>query len=259
MRANARPRPRPGPAAPRTLSFDIGGTGLKAALLDAKGRMISTRLHVATPHPAPPEAVLRLLCDMARALPQFDRISAGFPGVVRAGHVLTAPHLDTDAWRGFDLAGALEERLGKPARVLNDAEVQGFGVIAGRGLECVLTLGTGFGSALFQDGKLAPHLELGRHPIRGKKTYDDYLGAAALQAKGRKRWNRHVAKAIAIVRALINFDRLYLGGGNATHVDIDLPKDVEIVSNTAGITGGVRLWDADEDAFFAPAAAKQVL
>lgn len=241
------------PDAARTLSFDIGGTGIKAALLDEAGRMVSERLHAATPHPGTPGHVVKLLMSMAHALAAFDRISVGFPGVVRAGRVLTAPNLGTRAWHGFHLAEALRQGLKKPVRVLNDAEVQGFGVIEGRGLECVLTLGTGVGSALFQYGRLAPHLELGQHPIRKRKTYDDYIGHAALEAKGRKKWNRRVRKAIGIVRSLVNFDRLYLGGGNARQLDIELPRDVRIVSNLAGITGGARLWDADEDDIFAQA------
>jgi polyphosphate glucokinase len=237
----------------RTLAYDIGGTGIKGAVLDARGEMISPRIHLATPHPATPANVMAMLLEIAQAVPAFERVSAGFPGVVRAGRILSAPNLGTDAWRGFRLAEALAEHLGKPVRVLNDAEVQGFGVIAGQGLECVLTLGTGVGSALFQHGRLAPHLELGQHPIRNNKTYDDYLGRRALKEQGRKRWSRRVQKAIGIVRTLVNFDKLYLGGGNARHLEIELPRDVEIVSNRAGITGGVRLWDAEEAVIFAQA------
>jgi polyphosphate glucokinase len=151
--------------------------------------------------------------------------------------------LGTSYWRDFPLVARLEQRWQKPARMLNDAEVQGFGVIAGKGLECVLTLGTGFGSAVYRDGELMPHLELGQHPVWKSKTYDQYLGAAALKRKGRIRWNRRVKRMLVIVRTLLNFDRLYLGGGNARKIDFELPADVTIVSNEAGITGGIRLWD----------------
>ena len=236
---------------PYTLAIDIGGTHLKAAVLDRLGHERMARVDAPTPHPAPPSAVVALLASMARALPPFDRIAVGFPGVVDGGRVITAPNLGTSQWHGFALANALARRLGKPARVLNDAEVQGLGVIAGTGLECVLTLGTGFGSALYRDGELMPHLELGQHPAWQSRTYDRYVGAAALRAVGAARWNRRVQRAIGLVRTLLNFDRLYLGGGNAARIAFELPPDVKVVSNEAGITGGVRLWDARLDAHFA--------
>lgn len=236
---------------PSTLAIDIGGSHLKASVLAADGRLAASPQHVVTPRPATPERVLRALRRLAAHLPKFDRISAGFPGAIRDGVVITAPHLGSGDWHGFPLAEALAKRLGKPARVLNDAEVQGFGVIEGRGLECVLTFGTGLGSAIFWHGRPAPHLELSQHPLHGGKTYDDYLGDAALHAKGKKKWNRHVARAIDVVRTLVNFDRLYLGGGNARKIDLDLPSEVRIVANVAGITGGIELWRAGNDDLFA--------
>jgi polyphosphate glucokinase len=229
-------------ANPRTLAIDIGGTGLKAAVLDAAGVMTTERLRVATPHPSPPALVVDTLAALVAPLPAFDRISVGFPGVVREGRIVTAPHLGTDLWRGFDLAMVLADRLGKPARVLNDAEVQGLGLIGRHGLECVLTLGTGLGSAVFWHGRLAPHLELSQHPISRTRTYDQYVGEAALEAKGRKQWNERVKRVIATVETLLNYDHLYLGGGNAAKLTIDLPRNVSIGSNNAGITGGVGLW-----------------
>ena len=234
-----------------TLALDIGGTGLKAGLLDAHGAMVGDRARVATPHPSPPGVVVPALVKLAKGLGAFDRVSVGFPGVVRGGTVLTAPNLGSDAWAGFDLAGALQQQLGKPVRLLNDATVQGLGVIAGKGLECVITLGTGFGFALYQDGRLAPHLELSQHIIRGKQTYDEYLGVAAAKRVGRKRWLRRVHRMLVQLRVLVNFDTLYIGGGDARLIDFVLPADVHVVSNDAGITGGVRLWDKALDESFA--------
>ncbi len=156
---------------------------------------------------------------MTQGLPAFDRVSAGFPGAVRDGRIITAPHFPHGAWAGFDLAGALAEALGKPTRVLNDAEVQGFGVISGKGLEMVLTLGTGAGTALFQDGRLAPHLEFAHHPVRGKKTYNQYVGRDALKKIGGKRWNKRVGRVIEILHALVHYDVLYIGGGNSKRIE----------------------------------------
>jgi polyphosphate glucokinase len=232
---------------PFTLAIDIGGSNLKAAVFDRSADMLAARVRVPTPRPATPRRVLRALASLAASLPAFDRVSVGFPGAVRDGRTLTAPNLDNLAWHGFDLAGALTERLGKPVRVLNDADVQGFGVIEGQGLECVLTLGTGMGFALFRNGHLMPHLELGQHPAPNEKSYDRYVGDAALRRKGRRRWNRRVGKAIETIRTLVNYDTLYLGGGNATKVSLDLPGNVRVVANIAGLIGGTRLWDAELD------------
>ena len=239
---------------PTTLAIDIGGTRLKAGLLDPAGRMVAGPSRIDTPSKPVPEAVVGALIGIAKPLGNFDRISVGFPGVVRQGQVLTAPNLGTEAWRNFPLAATLTEKLGKPTRMFNDAEVQGLGVISGKGLECVITLGTGLGFALFQDGRPAPHLELSQHPIHNNKTYDEYIGVAAYRKVGRKRWNRRLRRVLNCITTLVGFDTLYIGGGDAKKVDIELPANVRIVSNDAGITGGVKLWDQALDPLFAAAA-----
>lgn len=235
------------PTGPLTLAIDVGGTRLKAGILAPTGIMSAGPDRVDTPHPATPAAVVDALVDLVRPLRPFDRISIGFPGVVRDGRVLTAPNLGTQPWHGFPLADTLAEKLGAPARLENDATVQGLGVITGHGVECVITLGTGMGFALFHDGSPAPHLELSQHPVHGGKTYDHYIGNAVLRAVGRKRWNRHVRRAIDNINTLTSCDTLFIGGGNAKYVQLELPATVQIVSNQAGITGGIRLWDAVSD------------
>ncbi len=245
------PRKKPGGAgAPRTLAVDIGGSRIKASVLDATGEMIVPRLLAKTPEKPDPEAVLAAILTLARQLPAFDRISAGFPGVLRGGEVVTAPNLGTGRWAGFDLGAALSERFGRPARVLNDAAVQGLGAVKGHGLECAMTLGTGIGCALFRDGRLLLHLEIGQHRARKKLTYDAYIGQAALDAIGTTAWNARLARSVDAMLSLTACDVLYVGGGNARHIARDLPANVEIVSNAAGVTGGVRLWDRDLDPLF---------
>ena len=133
--------------------------------------------------------------------------------------------------------------------MLNDASIQDLGVITGRRLECVLTLGTG-ALLLFRAREIAPHLELSQHPIRKHKTYDEYVGKAALESVGRRRWSKRVHKIVAILEAVIAYDMLYIGGGNAELIEPLLPAKVKIVSNVAGITGGVRLWDRRMDQAF---------
>jgi polyphosphate glucokinase len=204
--------------------------------------MLVDRVRVPTPDDASPRRVVPLIVKLVKTLPAFDRVSVGFPGVVRDGRVLTAPNLGNKGWKGFDLAGALGRALGKPVRVANDADVQGLAVIEGKGVEIVITLGTGFGTGLYLDGRLAPHLELSHHRFRKGETYDEHLGNAARKRVGRKKWNRRVQKAIRNLRSLTNFDRLYVGGGNAKKIDFELDPDVRIVSNDAGIKGGIVLW-----------------
>ena len=235
---------------PKTLALDVGGTRLKGGLLGAGGGMIGDRQRVDTPKPAPPDVVVPLLAGLAAKLPGFERVSVGFPGVVHDGVVVTAPNLGTPAWAGFDLAGALQAKLGRPVRVLNDASVQGLGVIAGHGLECVITLGTGFGFALYQDGKLLPHLEMSQHPAHKDMNYDQYVGNAALKAIGAEKWQRRVRRVIDQLEILINYDALLIGGGNAKVVAFQLPAKVRLVDNAAGILGGVRLWDPMQDQAF---------
>jgi polyphosphate glucokinase len=180
--------------------------------------------------------------------------------MVRNGLILSAPHFVTKngpgtaideklvaAWSKFDLATALSNALGKPTKVANDADIQGAAVVKGQGLEVVITLGTGFGSALFMDGHLMPHLELAHQPFRKDETYNDQLGELARKNKGDEAWNKRVREAMANVDELFFFDHLYIGGGNARRINRDelgaILERITIVDNTAGILGGIKLWE----------------
>jgi len=227
---------------PITMSIDIGGSGLKAMLLDSAGSPVSERQRVLTPAVATPDLVLDALDELRALLPDFDRVSVGFPGVVKHGSTLEAFNLHPD-WAGFPLQGELAKRWKKPVRVGNDADVAGYGAIVGHGVELVITLGTGMGGALFTNGHLCPGLELGHH-IWGKKgmTYEDYLGRRGIDRFGKKEWNKLLKQAIRDIEKLFNYDQLYLGGGNTKKIDFELPPNVKIVSNESGLLGGVVLW-----------------
>jgi polyphosphate glucokinase len=226
----------------RTLCIDVGGTGIKAIVLDAAGEPLTERVRVHTPQPATPEAVVAAIDRMVETLGAFDRVSLGFPGVVHAGVTRTAPHLHP-SWAGFPLQSHLAARTGgKPVRVLNDAVIHGLGVIERRGLEAVITLGTGLGCCLYNDGHPF-QLELGHHPFGKGKVYEELVGNAALEEAGPKKWNRRVRKAIVRMEALFNYQRLYIGGGNARLLEREsLPGNVTVVDNDAGLLGGIRLW-----------------
>ena len=225
----------------RTLAVDIGGSGTKVIVLDEAGEKLTERARVETPQPATPEAVIEAIAQLSTSQGEFDRVSVGFPGVVHNGVIGSAVNLD-ESWVGCDLASALSKQLQKPVRVANDADVQGLGAIKGEGVELVITLGTGFGSALFVDGKLVPNLEMGHHRFRKGDTYEEQLGRAALEDVGKKQWNSRLEKAIASLRHLFNFDHLYIGGGETKKITFDLPDDVSRVPNILGLLGGINLW-----------------
>lgn len=247
---------RPTPEHPFTLAVDIGGTGLKASVLDAGGAMVADRVKIPTPYPLPPDKLVASLTKLVAPLPAAERASVGFPGMVRGGVVLSAPHFTTVSgpgsdidhhlvkrWERFDLAAALSREFGIPTKAANDADIQGAAVIRGDGLELVVTLGTGFGTGLFYNGELLPHLEIAHQPFRKGEDYDEQLGEVTRKEIGETRWNKRVMKAIDNMRALTQFDHLYIGGGNSRRVlRRHLPDDVTVVDNTAGILGGIRLW-----------------
>lgn len=225
----------------RTLAVDIGGSGIKVIVLDKDGNPQTERARVETPKPAKPEAVINAIAQLATTQGEFERVSVGFPGVVRGGVTETAVNLDPE-WIGFALDKVLSERLGKPVRAINDADMQGLGAISGQGVELVITLGTGFGSALFLDGKLVPNLEIAHHQFRKGETYEEQLGRRTLDDIGSKKWNSRLEKAIASLQHLFNYDFLYLGGGEAKRVTLELPSNVKIIPNMSGLLGGIALW-----------------
>ena len=247
---------------PYTLAIDIGGTGLKANVLGAGGTFVADRVKIPTTYPMTPEGMVEQLSGLAGKLPEADRVSCGFPGMVRNGHVLSAPHFVTghgpgtqvlpelvSAWSGFALASALSAAIGKPCRVANDADVQGAAVVQGKGFEAVLTLGTGVGTAFFMDGRMLPHFEFAHQEFRKGENFNEQLGEPVRKKIGDKRWNNRVRKAIAYFDALTFFDHLFIGGGNAPRINRrDLGAILEritVVDNSAGILGGIKLWDAD--------------
>ena len=116
-------------------------------------------------------------------------------------------------------------------------------MIEGKGVEAVITLGTGMGFGLYVDGRYVPNIELAHHPFKKGKTYEERVGNAALDKTGKKRWTKRVLEVIAQLEPILNYRVLYLGGGNSRHLTVDdLPKNVIIVDNVAGLLGGIRLW-----------------
>ena len=241
-----------------TLAIDVGGSGLKASVLDVNGQMIADRVRIETPYPCPPTLLVDKLTELKSQLPEANRASVGFPGLVRSGRVLNIPSLSrleyggprdeamANMWHNYDLATALADAFGIPVKVANDADVQGCAVVDGTGFEFVMTLGTGCGTAVFHEGQLLPHMELSHAPSGFGGDFDDYIGNATRKEIGNKRWRKRVGKAMKTFDDFLFFDRIYIGGGNAKHLNVtDLGPKAKIVANTAGILGGIRIWDME--------------
>lgn len=226
----------------KILCIDVGGSHIKATILNFNGDFLQKYEREDTPNPPSPEKVVKLIVELARRFPQYDKVTAGFPGYVKYGVIKTAPKLGNKMWNDYDLQKELESLLGKPTLVINDADLQGLSLAEGTGVEMLITLGTGFGSAVLQDGMLMPHLEMSQHPVTKNKNYNDYLGQAALDKVGKKKWNKRLKKVIEILKTVFNYDHLYISGGSAKIIDFKLDDNISIADNREGIKGGMILW-----------------
>ncbi len=230
----------------KILSVDIGGSHIKATILNSRGELQMEYARVPTPLPANPANVIATIKNLVQKFPEYNKVSVGFPGYVKDGTVITAPNLGTEFWENINMRKNLEDELGKPVRVVNDADMQGLGVVSGKGFEMVITLGTGFGTAILQDGYLLPHLELAHHPITKNTTYDDYIGDEAYEKEGKEKWNKRMEKVLKVLKTVFNYDYLYIGGGNAKNLNFPLAANMKLITNKDGIKGGARLWVTPE-------------
>jgi polyphosphate glucokinase len=229
----------------KILSIDIGGSRIKATILDPEGNMLTDFHKTATPADPDPDNVVQAILELTGSFQESHRVSVGFPGYTRQGIIHTAPNLGTAKWEGINLTKLLSDVMNKPVRVLNDADMQGLGVIRGDGLEMVITLGTGFGTSLFLDGNLLPHLEVAHHPVSKGRTYDEYIGNRELLDVGLEKWNKRLQKAIGILKTVFNYDYLYIGGGNSKKISFKIEDNVTLVSNLDGIKGGAKVWQRE--------------
>lgn len=230
----------------KILTIDIGGSHVKATILDGSGTPVADYKRVDTPQPSTPANMMNTIKELVRNFSGYNKISVGFPGYVKNGVIKTAPNLGTPEWKDFNLQNELAAMLNQPAKVVNDADLQGIGVVSGKGLEMVITLGTGFGTALLLDGRLLPHLELAHHPVKTDRVYDEYVGEKAYENKGKDGWNNRIKKVINILKTVFNYDHLYISGGNAKNINFQLEENITIVTNKDGIKGGAKLWQQDD-------------
>jgi polyphosphate glucokinase len=214
----------------RVLAIDIGGSHVKMRVFGRRemrqfesGATLTPRRMVAQVH--------ELTGDWT-----YDAVSIGYPGVVLHGKVVVEPHNLGRGWVGFDFRKA----FGRPTRVLNDAAMQAIGSYDG-GRMLFLGLGTGLGSAMIVDGVVAP-MELAHLPFKKHRTYEEWVGEAALERLGGKKWRRAVAEVIEQLSGVLEADYVVIGGGNARKLK-RLPKNARLGSNDFAFLGGFRVWD----------------
>ena len=235
------------------MGIDIGGTGVKAALVDTQaGTMTTERVRLPTPQPATPAAVMAAIQQLQRQLRWQGPVGCGFPGLVKSGTVQRAPNLDS-SWIGYDLAGELRTQMKAPSAAIgNDADAAGlaeFRFGAGRGVTgsvMVVTLGTGIGSAVFRDGVLLPDTELGRLELRGKVA-EERAAASIRTKKGLswKKWAKRLDDYLVHVEYLIGVDLFIIGGGISKKPEKFFPYlqgvgcrvEAARLGNAAGIIG----------------------
>jgi len=213
----------------RILVVDVGGTHVKCAVSGGEVREFESGPTLT------PKRMTRELLAVTRDW-RFDAISIGYPGVVLHGRIVREPFNLGGGWVGFDFSAALK----RPVRLINDAAMQALGCYEG-GKMLFLGLGTGLGSALIVDGKVAP-MELGHLHCGPRKTYEDLVGEHARERAGNRRWRKRVRNIVESLQRALLPDYIVLGGGNARRLK-DLPPNVRRGDNSYAFAGGVRLWD----------------
>ena len=228
------------------LALDVGGSNIKAAVLDPAGEVVQDYIKEKTPEKAYPENIMESVDRLVTHFVDYERVSVGFPGVIKHGRVFSAPNLGNKHWHSVPFAEMLSNHLSKPVKIANDADVHALGVAKGKGFEMVITLGTGFGTAFLDNGRLLPHIELAHHPLKKGKDYDEYLGKKELKRIGEKKWNKRLKWVLEMLEDIFNCDTLYIGGGSADKITFPLGENVRIFSNREGIRGGALLWQQEK-------------
>jgi polyphosphate glucokinase len=226
----------------KILSIDIGGTYIKGTILNIEGEMQIGYQTVETPLMPGPQKLLAAIKTLIVDFPSFNRVSIGFPGFVKEGIVYTAPSIAPNKWKNINLKQILQDEFNCLVKIVNDADMQGLGVITCEGFEILITLGTGLGSAMYLNGNLLPHLELSQHPIGKGFIYDNYIGKKVFEDLGKIVWNQRVEEVLSVLKNVFNYDHLYIGGGNSRFITLNLDDNITLVSNEDGIKGGAVLW-----------------
>lgn len=244
----------------QALGIDIGGTGIKGAVVDLDtGQLVTERHRVPTPTPSTPHNVAKVIDEITAVHSWSGSVGATFPAVVKDGVAFSAANVD-HSWIGTDVDALFTEVTHCSVTVLNDADAAGvaevrFGAAVNvPGVVLLLTLGTGIGSALFLDGRLVPNTELGHLELDGH----DAESRAAASARDRdgltwEDWAGRVQDYLEYVERLFTPDLIVLGGGVSKkpekwlpHLHIRTPLRNAELRNNAGIVGAAMVaYEAD--------------
>jgi polyphosphate glucokinase len=213
------------------LVIDVGGTHVKA--------LVSGAQEPRKTESGPSMTAARMVKAVRRLAEgwKYDAVSIGYPGPVVHGRIATEPKNLGPGWVGFDFRAAFE----RPVKIVNDAAMQALGSYRGRRM-LFLGLGTGLGSAMIVDGDIEP-MELAHLPYRKGRTYEEYVGLAAMKRLGKRKWRKHVCRIIELLQTALEPDYVVLGGGNARKLGDKLPRGVRLGDNTNAFAGGFRLWE----------------
>jgi len=233
------------------LGIDIGGSGVKGAIVDTKkGEMLSERFRIPTPEPASPEAVSKVIKQIVEHFQWTGPIGAGYPGVVQNGLVRTAANVDT-SWINTNIEALLSKVTGCPVSVVNDADAAGLAEMKfgsgkdNKGLVLLVTVGTGLGTVMFSRGKLVPNLEMG-HIILNGADAEQYASDAARKNHNLSwdKWAERFNEYLKRMEDLLWPDLIIIGGGVSKKSELFngliksrakiLPAQLE---NNAGIVG----------------------
>jgi polyphosphate glucokinase len=234
------------------LGIDIGGSGIKAAMVDAdKGAIIGERHRMATPDPSHPSAIVEVVLHMLQHFDWHGPTGVCLPTVVADGKALTCSNLSRE-WRDFPIQDYLEKQCGQKFFALNDADAAGlaemqFGAGVGKkGLAIVVTIGTGLGSGVFYNGQLIPNIELGRVFGKDGEPIEFYAADSARKREGLsyREWGERFDFFLNHIVRVFSPDLFIIGGGAGKKLDkfkdrltIDVPLVPAEKRNDAGIIG----------------------
>jgi len=234
------------------LGIDVGGTGIKGALVNTiTGKLTTERHRIPTPKPATPEAVSNTIQELVNHFNWKGMVGCGFPTPLQHGKCLTGGNLHKD-WKGTQVDQLFKDKTGNDFFIVNDADAAGLAEInfgAGKdikGVVVMITLGTGIGSGLFFDGKLLPNTEFGHVLHKNGEIFEKYASDSARKRDNlnHKEWGERLRKYFKHINLLLSPDLIIVGGGASKKFDkfeAILNLSVPIVSakaeNEAGIIG----------------------
>lgn len=234
------------------LGIDVGGTGIKGAIVDTStGKLTTERYRIPTPKPATPEAVSKVIQKMVKHFNWTGLVGCGFPTPLQHGTCLSGGNLHED-WKGTNVKELFQQKTGNQYSIVNDADAAGLAEIGfGAGVDkdgivVIITLGTGIGSAVFLDGKLLPNTEFGHVLHKNGGVFEKYAADSARKRENlsRKKWGDRLHEYFEHIELLLSPDLFIVGGGASkkidkfeTRININTPIVAAEAENEAGIIG----------------------